>query len=354
MIDRRTFLTATAAGTATLAVAKRFPFRPALGVSMASYAIRNRFGRMAKQPEGVQAFGGPLGFLEHCKKLNAAGVQIGVRGWRDKDLSKKLRARAEELGMYLEGQIGLPRNENDVARFDAEIAAAKEAGVTIIRTVMLSGRRYENFNSAADWKAFRESSWKRLTLAEPIARKHGVQLALENHKDWRIEEMIAILKRISSTHVGVNLDTGNNLALLEATMEVVEALAPYTITTHLKDMAVQEYADGFLLSEVPLGQGFLKLPRIIEVCRRANPKVKFNLEMITRNPLKVPCLTEKYWTTFGNRPARDLVAALERVRSDKSKKPLPSIAGKTPAEQVAFEEENNSVSFEHARKHLAI
>ena len=63
---------------------------------------------------------------------------------------------------------------------------------------------------------------------------------------------------------------------------------------------------------------------------------------------------QKYWTTFGNRPARDLVAALERVRSDKSKIPLPSIAGKTPAEQVAVEEENNSVSFEYARKHLAI
>ena len=105
---------------------------------------------------------------------------------------------------------------------------------------------------------------------------------------------------------------------------------------------------------MPLGQGFLKLPRIIEVCRRANPKVWFNLEMITRNPLKVPCLTVKYWATFGKRPPRDLVTALERVRSDKSKKPLPSIAGKTPAEQVAFEEENNSVSFEHARKHLAI
>ena len=50
--------------------------------------------------------------------------------------------------MYLEGQIILPRTEADVERFDAELAAAKEVGVTILRTVMLGGRRYENFNSA--------------------------------------------------------------------------------------------------------------------------------------------------------------------------------------------------------------
>ena len=110
---------------------------------------------------------------------------------------------------------------------------------------MLGGRRYENFNSAADWAAFGKSSWQRLTWAEPIAKKHSVKLALENHKDWRIDEMLSILKRISSEHVGVNLDTGNNLALLEDPHAVVEALAPHTLTTHLKDMAVQEYDRAF-------------------------------------------------------------------------------------------------------------
>ena len=38
-------------------------------------------------------------------------------------------------------------------------------------------------------------------------------------------------------------------------MEVVEALAPRAFTTHFKDMALEEYEQGFLLSEVPLGTG---------------------------------------------------------------------------------------------------
>ena len=354
VMDRRTFLAGTSAALATGVTAKRFSFARKLGVSTASFAIRNRFSRTAKPPEGVQAFTGPVDFLEHCHRLQTVGVQISVRNWAVGGLGKKLRAKAEALGMYLEGQISLPRTEADVERFDAELAAAKEVGVTILRTVMLGGRRYENFNSAADWAAFGKSSWQRLTWAEPIAKKHGVKLALENHKDWRIDEMLSILKRISSEHVGVNLDTGNNLALLEDPHAVVEALAPHTITTHLKDMAVQEYEQGFLLSEVPLGEGFLDLKRIVAACEKANPHMRHNLEMITRNPLKVPCLTQRYWKTFGKRPVQDLIAALDRVRSNKPKAPLPSIAGKSPAEQVAYEQANNARSVAYAHGHLKI
>ena len=146
VMDRRTFLAGTGATLATGVVAKRFSFARKLGVSSASFAIRNRFSRVAQTPPGVAVFDGPVGFLEHCHRLQTVGVQISVRGWSERDLGKKLRAKAEALGMYLEGQISLPRTEADVERFDAEVAAAKEIGVTILRTVMLGGRRYENFN----------------------------------------------------------------------------------------------------------------------------------------------------------------------------------------------------------------
>ena len=76
--------------------------------------------------------------------------------------------------------------------------------------------------------------------------------------------------------------------------------------------------------------------------------------MITRNPLKVPCLTQRYWKTFGKRPVQDLIAALDRVRSNKPKAPLPSIAGKSPAEQVAYEQANNARSVAYAHGHLKI
>ena len=84
-------------------------------------------------------------------------------------------------------------------------------------------------------------------------------VGVENHKDWTVEEMVPLLKSYSSDYLGACIDFGNNMSLLDDPMDVVEGLAPFVINTHIKDMAVEEYADGFLLSEVPLGEGILDL-----------------------------------------------------------------------------------------------
>src|SRR6266436_1169639 len=96
---------------------------------------------------------------------------------------------------------------------------------------------------------------------------------------------ISILKRVNCDQVGVCVDTGNSIALLEDPMEVVEALAPWAFSTHVKDMGIGEYPEGFLLAEVPLGTGMLDLPRMVGILRKAHPEVRFILEMITRDPL---------------------------------------------------------------------
>ncbi len=56
-------------------------------------------------------------------------------------------------------------------------------------------------------------------------------------------------------------------------MEVVETLAPRAFTTHFKDMGLEEYRQGFLLAEVPLGTGILDLPRVVRALRR--PRRRF-------------------------------------------------------------------------------
>jgi sugar phosphate isomerase/epimerase len=354
MMTRRIFLTTTTAAAGALAAGGRAFAAPVpasrkrLGLSIASYSLR---WRSKHQSTAHPAWSDALAVLEHCRALGAGCLQIGVGGWQA-DFAGKVRDKRESLGIALEGQINLPKSGADVPAFEAAVRAAKEAGATILRTVCLNGRRYETFASADAWRQFRSQSLNSLSLAEPVLRRQRVKLAVENHKDWRVAELLEVLRHFNSEWIGVNLDFGNNLALLEDPLAVVEALAPFTLTTHFKDMAVEESPDGFLLSEVPLGDGFLDLPRMIEICERANPAVQFNLEMITRDPLRVPVLGRKYWTTFGDLPARDLAATLALVRERKPRHPLPRLAGKSPDEQLAFEEENNVRSFAYATEKL--
>jgi sugar phosphate isomerase/epimerase len=351
--SRREFLAAAAAGAAAVAVGRAAdnaaPRRSAMGVTIATYAIR--FGAKAPVSDKFPAWANAIDVLDHCAALGAAGLQVGVRGWQS-DFAAKVRERRESLGLWLEGQISLPATEADVGRFEGEVRAAKEAGATILRTA-IGSRRYEDFDSADGYRTFTAAARRSLELAEPVAMRQGVKIAVENHKDFRVPELLDLLKHVSSERVGVTLDTGNSIALLEDPMRVVEALAPHTLTVHFKDVSAAESPDGFLLSEVPLGEGFLDLPKVIDTIRRGNPSARLNLEMITRDPLRIPCLGDKYWATLRDVPGPDLAGTLARVRQA-PKRPLPEISSRGADDRLAFEEQNVRKCFEYATAKLGL
>jgi sugar phosphate isomerase/epimerase len=354
-MSRREFMAAAAAAVAAVTAhprandAQRTAKRIAMGVTIATYAIR--FGPKAPASDKFPTWPSALEVLEHCAQLGAAGLQIGVRGWQS-DFAKKVRDRREMLGLYLEGQISLPSSEADVDRFESEVHSAGEAGATILRAA-IGNRRYEDFNSADQYRAFVAAARRSLERADPVAKRHGVRIAVENHKDFRVPELLDLLAKVSSDRVGVTLDTGNSIALLEDPMRVVEALAPHTLTVHFKDMSGAESPDGFLLSEVPLGQGFLELPRVVATIRRANPSARLNLEMITRDPLRIPCLAERYWATLGEVPGADLARTLALVRRA-PKRPLPEVSPRGAEDRLAFEEQNVLECFDYAREKLGL
>jgi sugar phosphate isomerase/epimerase len=345
-MNRRRLLASTvAAAAAARADSALLPDRPAprLGLTIASYMQRWR-------PGFRQGWEDALDVLEHVHRLGLECLQIGVGGW-SQDFAGRVRARREALGITLEGQISLPKDPGSAERFEADVRAAREAGALVLRTVCLGGRRYESFATPGDWERFGAESRASLELAEPILAKHGVKLAVENHKDWRLDEFLALLRHLDSPWIGVTFDFGNNLALLESPADLIAPLAPHLLTVHFKDMALAPSPDGFLLSEVPVGTGILDLRGMVDACLAANPGIRFNLEMITRDPLPVPVLRDAYWATLPAVPARDLARTLRLAASGVAAS-LPRISGLPPAEVVALEEANVVASIRAARERL--
>lgn len=283
--------------------------------------------------------------------VGAAGAHGGMTRI-DLDWARRTRRMKDELGMYVEVQTFLPRE--DPAVFEHAVTIAKEAGATSLRVVCLLGRRYEMFDTLEGWKTAVVGFHRQIAAAVPIVEKYKMPLGIENHKDWRVDEQVALLKYYDSEYLGVSLDTGNNLTVLDDPMEVVEKLAPYTFNVHLKDMAAEECERGYLLSEVPLGEGMLDIKRMVDTVRRARPEVRFSLEMITRDPLEVPCLTDKYWATFDDVNGIHLARLLSNIRAHKPRSPLPRITGLTPDERYALELEFVDRSIEYARDHLGL
>lgn len=339
-MNRRHFLTALLASAGPLQAAEGVGGRR-LGLVLTSY--RHRWQGTYSSFK-VPPFKDALDVMDHIRGLGFGSLQVPVQDWT-LDFAQQVRRTCESYGMDIEGSIQLPVTEGDVGRFEQELRTAARAGVKVLRSA-LGGRRYEVFTQRADFEAWKVRALRSMTLAEPVARKLKVKIGIENHKDWELHELVAALQSLSSAHLGACVDTGNSLALLEDPLAVVEALAPYAVTVHLKDIAVREYEDGFHMSEVPLGQGSLDLPRIIRTLRAAQPGLPMHLEMITRDPLAIPCLTEGYWATFPDKPGLDLAHTLTWVKA-RHAAALPKISHLSKLATLSLEEENLTRSLAH-------
>ena len=353
-ISRRTVL----AGAALLATRAAAGAAPPVGDGDPGLPNRGRLGltvwackhqRKVRRAAGGSDLNDPFVFLERCRDLGAGGMQIPL-GVMEPAAAERLGERAAELGMYVDAVLPLPGDDAEAERLAAMLDAAARAGAAAARTHLFPGRRYEEFDSLAGYEAALAEGKRRLARAVPLAEAAGVPLAIENHKDQRLGPRVELLEAYDSPFVRACVDFGNNVALLDDPYETVEALAPFAASVHLKDQSLTPTPDGFLLGDVPLGAGSLDLPRMVRAVRAAWPAANFSLELITRDPLNVPCLTDGFYATFPDLPARDLARTLRTVRENPAQG--QRISTLSPAAAAEREARNVRESLAYARKEL--
>jgi 3-oxoisoapionate decarboxylase len=355
-LSRRRFLASLAAGSGVavlgrLAEANNRPARQAkMGLAGDCWNLHHR----AQTAQGHKGdLSDPRLFLERCYQLGAGGMQATL-GARDESYCSDLRRWAETHEMYIEASISLANHRFEPERFEKEVLTARAVGAGVVRTIVIPGRRYEQFNSAEEFARYSQRAAERLRLAEPIMSRQRMRLAVENHKCHRVEERLDLLRQLSSEWIGMCVDTGNSFSLCEDPMEVVRAYAPIAFSVHVRDHAVREYEEGFLFGETALGQGFFDVPAMVQTIRAARPEVRFSLEVIARDPLRVPLLTPKYWATMPGVPATDLAQTLRTVRAKAAREPLPTLSSLPLVQQLACEQRLVEDSLTFARQHLGL
>jgi len=145
-----------------------------------------------------------------------------------------------------------------------------------------------------------EPQLKRLTkILKEVAEEAGsynLKLAYENHIDYTSEEILELIEKVDSESLKVNLDTGNALRMFEDPLEAARKLAPYTVATHIKDLSPIKYnkfydtrgtpKDWFFWASVPVGDGIIDIPAIVEVLHDSGYKGVYAVE--------IDCLKEGY------------------------------------------------------------
>ena len=320
--------------------------RSAMGLVIYDCNLRQRW--LKKSNPSFDLFS-PLNFLTHCNQVGAGGMQARLGELTPQEI-QQLRSYSEQHDLYIEAIVSPPKSKKETNRFKSEIQTAIEVGALSARTTIMPGRRYEQFKTLAEFKEFEQRGKRMLQIAAPIAERLRFPIAVENHKDQRISERVDLFRALSSEFIGACVDTGNSFALLDGAYEPLEALAPFAFSVHLKDQALQPSKEGFFLGDIPLGQGSFDLKKMVAILRRKKPDIRFSLELITRDPLHVPCLTPQYWATMSQVPADDLNNTLAFVRNNPAK--LQYVSEHSNEHQVELENSNVRMSLQYARSEL--
>ena len=180
----------------------------------------------------------------------------------DRALTTALAARLDRAGLDRVWAWGHPRGLHsgaapqalDEAR--ASLADAVAVGATVMR-ICAGGRG----TRPARWEDHKAALLPLLTPLVREAKALGIALAVENHIDLLADEMVDLIETIGSDHLGVCLDTANNLRLYENPKEVIRKLAPYAKATHIKDIEARGGDPGTIgfWPSVPAGRGVIDL-----------------------------------------------------------------------------------------------
>jgi sugar phosphate isomerase/epimerase len=160
------------------------------------------------------------------------------------------------------------------------------------------------------------------------AGKSGIYLAIENHQDLTSAQLLDVIKQVGSPYLGICLDTGNALGVMEHPLAAAEALAPVTYSTHIKEYTVYPKDRGYQFWGVPTGEGSCMVREQLEILFEKGPwkkEVPLNLEAAVE-------LIDK-----SDRGGNNVIRAI-RGRNLLAKDPPPDYRNREPLEVLVEEE----------------
>ena len=132
----------------------------------------------------------------------------------------------------------------------------------------------------------------------------NVKIAVENHAgDMHSTELVRLVEAAGRDYVGVNLDSGNALWTLEDPIDSLRTLAPYVVTTSLRDSAVWETPKGAAVAWTAMGEGQIDLPAYFAEFDRLCPGVPVHIETISGFNREFPYLVPEFWAAWPHMPA---------------------------------------------------
>jgi sugar phosphate isomerase/epimerase len=192
---------------------------------------------------------------------------LGDYGGLDDANLQKVKDRAAQLNISIDSGMGCICETSK--SFNKKGRPAREQlleGLRVSHTVGAKAMRCflgssEDRLGPVPIEAHMETVIKLFRGVKSEAMDLGVKIALENHSgDMQARELRALILEAGKDYVGACMDAGNPLWCAEDPFVTLEILAPYTVTSHVRDSIVFETPHGAAGQWVAMGDGIIDLP----------------------------------------------------------------------------------------------
>lgn len=160
---------------------------------------------------------------------------------------------------------------------------------------------------------------------ENYAKDSGVKIAIENHAGdmtaWQLKNLI---ERAGADYVGATIDSGNAVWTMEDPVENLRILAPYALSSGIRDTAIWKEGDKIKAHWVAMGKGSVDWNAYLKIWNKECSDIPFQLEIISQwGSSFSPKSDDKYWSSYRDIRDKDYFAFTKLAAKWKGPAPTP-------------------------------
>ncbi len=142
----------------------------------------------------------------------------------------------------------------------------------------------------------------------------GLKIALENHSgDMQARELRTLVETAGTDYVGVCIDSGNASWAIEDLHLTLETLAPYVLTSHMRDSALWVTPAGVVGQWTRMGEGSVDIEHYIRSYATMCPGRAVSLELIMHRQRTFDYHDPEFWSAYRSTPAWEFARFLTRA-----------------------------------------
>ena len=216
---------------------------------------------------------------------------------------QKARQYAADRGQYIVADGGIV----EVGMLRRLIPAAHGLGTPTLRVILSGILGGDRRSLSGKWDEYLQNCIRVLGEVLPVAEEYGVSIAVENHSDATSRDLLILCETLDSPHIGITLDTGNVLSVLEEPIGYATRLMPFLKNVHLKDYTIHPSDEGYRIARCALGRGVVDFPNLLPLIEKHYPNITKTVELGAVYARHVRMLMDDYWAEFPDRVFTDML-----------------------------------------------